>query len=209
MIKYISRKNFDNNKEYVDQYYRLRKRVFCDQHGWVEPNPDGTETDQLDEDFHLYILYVDKENDEVVGGVRLNPSTGTTLTHTIWADMLPDPDEFRSPNLWEVTRFCVDETRNTGRGRSFVNRIFLALMLAILDFASENGISAVMAVCESRFIRMFQAFSGGPEVISKKTEADGCEIALVIWPTNGGLRESFNWARSFMGGAEPIRIQAA
>lgn len=209
MIIYVSQNNIHNYRKYIHEYYVLRKKVFCDNHGWVTPNPDGTETDHIDKNFHIYILYISTDTDEVVGGVRLSPSTGLTLTHTVWSDLLPDPDDFRSPNLWEVTRFCVDETRNTGRLKNFVNRIFLALMVAILDFAHENGITSLMAVCESRFIKVFESFSGGPEVIAKTTESDGCEISFVVWPTNGGLREAFSWARSFTGGTEPIRIQAA
>ena len=209
MIIYVEPNTRRKYRDYIYQYYKLRKRVFCDFHGWVEPNPDGTETDRLDDGFNLYILYVDPESDQLLGGVRLSPSTGDTLMHTAWVDLLPEPGDFRSPNIWEVTRFCVDESKNTGRGKSFVNRIFLALMLAILDFAHENGISSVMAVCESRFIRLFSAFNGGPEIITKKTEADGCEIAFVVWETDEALRQSFEWARPYLGGTEPIKLVAA
>lgn len=209
MIVYIQPNDRSQYRDYVKQYFKLRKRVFCDHHGWVDANPDGTETDHLDEIYNLYILYVDQDSEEVLGGVRLNPSTGETLLHTAWADMLPDPNDFRSPNIWEATRFCVDEQKNTGRGQKFVNKIFLALMLAILDFANTNGITSIMAVCESRLVRMFKAFSGGPEIVATKTEADGCEIDFVVWPTDEALRASFEWARPYIGGTQPIQIAAA
>ena len=209
MILYIDPSSRNKYKDYIKQYFLLRKQVFCDHHGWVEPNSDGTETDTLDDGFNVYILYVDPDSDQLFGGVRLSPSTGDTLIHSVWLDLLPEPDDFRSPNIWEVTRFCVDESKNNGRVRNFVNRIFLALMLAILDFTHENGISSVMAVCESRFVRMFGAFSGGPEIISTKTESDGCEISFVVWETDEALRQYFEWARPYLGGAEPIKLAAA
>lgn len=209
MIKYIFSHEKIENERYIQQYFKLRKRIFCDGHGWVKPNRDGTETDHLDETYNLYILYIDEVVDEVVGGVRLTPSTGQTLMHETWEDMLPEPDDFRSPNIWEATRFCVDETRNQWRSKNFVNKIFLGMTLAILDFATENGISSVMGVCESRVVRMFLAFGGGPEVISTKTEVDGCEISFVVWPTNEKLRQSFEWARPYVGGTQTVRIDAA
>ncbi len=209
MIIYVEPNSRGRYGNYINQYLELRKRIFCDEHGWVTPNPDGTETDHLDKVHNLYILYVDDESDELLGGLRLTPSIGKTLMHTVWVDLLPDPGDFRSPNIWEVTRFCVDESKNTGRGRSFVNRIFLALMLAILDFSHANGITSVMAVCESRLIRMFKAFNGGPEIVASKTELDGCEISFVVWETNEALRQSFEWARPYLNGARPIKLAAA
>ncbi|MEM7216056.1 MAG: acyl-homoserine-lactone synthase, partial [Pseudomonadota bacterium] len=197
------------NRRYLREYFELRKRVFCDQHGWVKANEDGTETDYIDESYNVYILYLDEESNTVLGGVRLAPSTGNTLLHSVWSDMLPEPDDFRSPNIWEATRFCVDEAGDGGRSGNFVNKVCLALILAVLDFSAQNGISFIIAVCELRLIDMFSAFKGEPEIVSTKIESDGCEIACVIWSTEEKFRRSIKWARPFLGGSEPMSIQAA
>ena len=49
---------------------------------------------------------------ELAAGVRLMPTTGPTLLHSVWPDLLPDPEDFRAPTIWEATRFCVDEKTN-------------------------------------------------------------------------------------------------
>ncbi len=208
VIIYIEPADRERNRGILKEYWKLRKRVFCDNYGWVSANEDGTETDHLDETYSISILYVDPRNQRLGGGVRLTPTTGQTLIHSVWPDMLPNPEDFRSPNIWEATRFCVDES-NTSRNQSFANRATLALNLAILDFASANGITNVIAVCEQKFFNLFEIYGFSPEIISRKTEKDGCEIGCAVWPTDETARNYISWARPFLGGVKPIQIRAA
>ena len=209
LIVYIEPANRGTHRGYLDQYFRLRKKVFCDFHGWVDPNPDGTETDFLDDEFNITIVYIDPGIDKVLGGVRLVPTTGKTLVHTAWAEMLPDPNDFRSPNIWEATRFCVEEGTSRNRRGSVVNRVTIALLLAILDLAGENGITSIIGVCETKIFEMFATFGGTAEVISQRTERDGCDVACGLWSTDESVRKGIRWARPFLGGAEPLKIEAA
>lgn len=209
MIIYISENERLLNNKYIDQFFIIRKKVFCDLHGWVAADASGREIDHLDSEYNVYILYVDENTDTVLGGVRLSPTTGNTLMHTAWVDMLPDKDDFRSPNIWEATRFCVDPESGISRSENFVNKVCLAIILAVLDFAGENGISSIIAVCEQRFLDCFSAFNAQPDIISKKLERDGCPVACVLWPTDEDYRKSISWARPFLGGTKPIKVLAA
>ncbi len=209
VITYVELRERARYHEQLLQYMKLRKRVFCDRYGWVKPNPDGTESDSLDEACNLVILYMDPETGNVAGGVRLMPTTGPTLMHTVWSDMLPHPDDFRSPNIWEATRFCVDETSDSSRKRNFVNRATLALSLAIFDFGHTNGISHVIGVCEKKFFDMSSTYGAGAEIISAKTDQNGTEICCGLWSTGDAMRNTLGWARPFIGGTEPVKIEAA
>lgn len=209
MIKYVTVGEREENQRYLEQYFRLRKKVFCDHYGWVEPTADGLETDLVDETYCVYILYLDQETDQVLGGVRMAPTTGPTLMHTVWAHMLPDPDDFRSPTIWETTRFCVDTVaRQSGAGR-FVNQPNLALSLAMMDFAAENGIGSIIGVCEGTALKLFSLYRAEPEIISKHTDENGVEIACVLWSSIDAIRNCIHWARPFLGGSEPITVDAA
>ncbi|MEO0328833.1 MAG: acyl-homoserine-lactone synthase [Pseudomonadota bacterium] len=209
MIIFVTPDKRNTYARYVHQYLKLRKKVFCDEYGWVSPNPDGTERDFLDDGYSIYILSIDTANDCTAGGVRVSPTTGPTLLHSCWCELLPDPDDFRSPNIWEATRFCVDDSQTTGRNKNFANRVTLALTLSILDFAAKNGISSIIAVCETRFIDLFGVYTEKPEVISSTTDENGCEISCVIWSSVEALAASLNWARPFHAGEEPTKLQAA
>ena len=103
MIIYITPERRHRHTEQLRQYFALRKRVFCDRLGWVEPRHDRYETDRFDPCFNVYILCIDPDTQQVCGGVRLMPTTGPTLLHSVWADMLPEGNALRSPGIWEAT----------------------------------------------------------------------------------------------------------
>lgn len=188
----------------IRQYYSLRKRIFCDKLQWVTPKSFGLEHDEFDELYNLYILHLDDETGEVTGGVRLMPTTGPTLMHSVWAVMLPDPDDFRSPNIWEATRFCVETSAS--RKQSLANRITLALTLSVIEFAQANGISHIIAVCESKFFDMTNAYCGNAEIIERRIDANGTDICCGLWAAEAD-RARIAWARQFIGGAEPAIVR--
>jgi N-acyl-L-homoserine lactone synthetase len=188
----------------LNQYFSLRKIVFCDKLKWVDAKPSGLEHDDFDDIYNLYILNIDDISGDVTGGVRLMPTTGPTLMHTVWADMLPDPEDFRSPNIWEATRFCVET--QASRKQSFANRITLALTLAVMDFARANGISHIIAVCESKFFDMTMAYGDNAEIIDRRIDDKGTEICCGLWSADAD-RGNLAWAKQFIGGVEPVIVQ--
>jgi len=206
MIIYVTPFTRKRHSKYLEQYYQLRKTVFCDTLNWVEPTNSELEKDALDEDYNVTLLCVDNITDQVVGGIRLVPTTGKTLLHDVWVDMIPDKDDFRSPNIWEATRFCTNERLTGDRNKHFVNRIFYTLIVATLEFAGENGITSIIAVCEKKFINMFGAFNADFEIISEKTDPNGCEICCTLWSTEPEIRKSIGWAIPFLEGASAPRL---
>lgn len=208
MIVFISTFNRIKYQKYLDEYYIIRKKIFCDELKWVLSNSDHYEKDKLDESYNVTILYVDSETDCVMGGVRLVPSLGNTLIHSVWNDMLPEPDDFRSPEIWEATRYCVNDSDVIGRKNKLVNRVSLALMFAILDFANNNGISSIIAVCEKKIVNMISVFTPSLEIISEKVDENNCEICCTLWSTGPEIREAIKWARPFVGGTEPVLIDS-
>jgi acyl homoserine lactone synthase len=205
MIQFIEPHERAMHSAVLNQYFSLRKRVFCDQLRWVEPKTDELEFDDFDFGFNVYLLHLDDDTGALTGGVRLMPTTGPTLMHTVWADMLPDPDDFRSPSIWEATRFCVDSSASTRRS-SLANRATLALTLAVIDFAQANGISHIIAVCESKFFDMTNAFSGNAEIIDRRLDANGVDICCGLWSAEAD-RSRIEWARQFIGGSSPSIIR--
>ncbi|MEZ5872554.1 MAG: acyl-homoserine-lactone synthase [Nitratireductor sp.] len=207
MIHYIEMHERETQTDLLEQYHRLRKQVFCDTLGWVEPTSDGLEMDEFDDRFNVVIVNVDEETNMVNGGVRLMPTTGPTLLHKVWPDMLPDPDDFRSPNIWEATRFCVGNLSQVSRKRSFVNRATLALSLSVLEFCSANGISSVVGVCERKFFDMQRVYGTRAEIISSKTDENGLAISCGLWQTGNQARSTIAWAKPFLGGVEPVLLK--
>ena len=206
MIHYIEPFSREQNSALLREYFMLRKSVFCDQLGWVEASADGIETDVFDDMFNVCILNLDDNTRSVTGGVRLMPTTGPTLMRRVWAGMLPRPDAYRAPEIWEATRFCVDDRSNRSRKRSLVNRATLALSLAVLEFCDANAIRQVIGVCEQKFFDMQRVYGTSARIISSKTDENGTEIGCGLWDTGPDARAGLAWARAFLGESEPLRL---
>lgn len=206
MIIHIEHADRDRFGHELDAYYRLRKRIFCNELNWVPDTGNEFEKDHLDDLFHVVILDIEEESGAVVGGVRLMPTTGPTLMHSVWSDMLPGPDAYRGPDIWEATRFCVDEAFNATRKRNFVNRTTLALSLAVLEFCDANDVSQVIGVCEKKFFDMQRVYGTNASIISSKIDENGVEIGCGLWETGTRARASLAWARPFLGERRPPRL---
>ncbi len=206
MIRYIEMEERAGFRRELHQYFALRKRVFCDQLKWVEAKPGGLEFDEFDEMYNLYILNIDERDATVTGGVRLMPTTGQTLMHSVWSDMLPRPDDFRSPKIWEATRFCVDDASNRTRKGNFVNRATLALSLAVMEFGAANDITHIIGVCERKFFDMSGAYGAHAEIISNRIDDNGVDVCCGVWSTMNE-RSTLAWAKTFIGGAEPVNLR--
>lgn len=186
----------------LEGYFKLRKKVFCDKLNWVDHDGSGLERDDFDDGYGIYILYQDDAG-RIGGGVRLMPTTGPTLLHTVWADMLPEKDDFRSPNIWEATRFCVDEDNVDTRNMSLANKATLALSLSVVEFANSNGISHIIAVCERYFFDMINAYNAQAEILATKTDDNGVAISCGLWSTKEAAA-ALEWARPFLGESAPL-----
>jgi acyl homoserine lactone synthase len=188
----------------VQQYYALRKKIFCYELRWVKANSSEIEKDSFDDIYSLYVLFCDDATGDVTGGVRLMPTTGPTLMHSVWKEMLPDPDDFRSPTIWEATRFCVEPAASS-RKASLANRATLALTLAVIDFAQANGITHIIAVCESKFFDMTNAYAGQADIISRHVDENGVDICCGLWSAEVD-RSRIAWAKQFIGGTDPVLL---
>jgi len=205
MILFIDPGNRAQHHDALDQYFTLRKKVFVDRLGWVEGRDDGRETDRFDEMFNVYVLYVDEETGKVVGGVRLMPTTSDTLLHSVWPDMLDNRRDYRSPRMWEATRFCVDDEGFAYRKGNFINRATFSLCLAVLDFSAVNNITSIVAICEKQFFDMTQTYGVSAELISRKTDENGTDVCFGIWEASHD-DPKIQWARHFMGTSAPSTV---
>jgi len=205
MIIYITPESRRRHIGHLRQYFALRKRIFCDKLGWVEASHEDYEIDRFDHLFNVYILSIDGDTGLVAGGVRLMPTTGPTLLHTVWADMVPPGRDFRSDGIWEATRFCVDETMSS-RKSNLLNRATLELSIAVADFGNANGISHVVAVCERYFFDMAGVYGPQAEMLSTRLDENGLEIGCGVWST-AAISAKLTWSRAFIGNDEPAIIQ--
>jgi acyl homoserine lactone synthase len=162
--------------------FALRAKIFAEKLGWEVKTADGRERDRYDDFNPLYLLYTDPCREEVIGSLRLMPTTGPTLLHDVFGETIPAGAYFASPNIWECTRFCVDEDRVSSEEAT---RISGLLMLAICELGLKSGIEMVVANFDPVMIRMYRRIGCEVDVLGR-TDAIGrrpvCLGAFAISP---------------------------
>jgi N-acyl-L-homoserine lactone synthetase len=163
----------------VEEYFRLRKKVFHDRLGWEVPVHGDQERDPLDDLPCTYALSLDSTG-VVNAGIRLIPTTQTTLLDLAFDGLVPDAVSFRSPTIWELSRYCVDHDLATDRMPTGLGLATLQLTLANLDYARRNGITHFIAVTEERVFELTNVFDLGAELLARQ-EIDGCRVVCTLF----------------------------
>ena len=107
----------------MEQCFRGRYQVCVRERGWTElERSDGRETDQFDTEDAVHLLAIDGR--QVIGGIRLNPTTGPTLLSEVFPYLSSGP-LIRSPDVYDKNR-PVDAKERRGGPRPSVEAYLIA-----------------------------------------------------------------------------------
>ncbi len=139
----------------MDQSYRLRYRIYIEQLNWrgLVRRDDGREIDQFDTADAVHLLYL--ENDRVLGGTRLYPTTEPHLLSEMFAQFCAIKGVPRQPDIAEWTRLYVAPERREEHKASRVGSIVLSSMI---DYALHEGLSQVSALMNTFWLPRFLGY---------------------------------------------------
>ncbi|TWB03667.1 acyl homoserine lactone synthase [Bradyrhizobium stylosanthis] len=137
------------------QMFRLRRRVFRERLDWTVSVSGDLEIDIYDALAPTYVLVVSNEQD-VLGCVRLLPTTGPTMLADTFPILLGDKEAPKSELVLESSRFCVDTGRATELGPHGFNRATFVLFAAMLETMRSKGASAIVTVTDVRMERILR-----------------------------------------------------
>jgi len=129
-------------------HHRLRYRVFVEGQGWDVPNYQEMEYDQFDTPAAVYLLWRDHEG-EVRGVTRLIPTVRPYMIKELWPHFVEDRELPVQSNVWEATRFGIDDRLDHATRR----RISAELVLACQEFGLENGVDQFLVMMPVLIIR--------------------------------------------------------
>lgn len=136
----------DNSRLYeeeLEQYWRGRYMACVLERGWKSlERPDGRDIDQFDTKDAIHLLAID--SGRVIGGIRLNPSTGPTLLNDVFAHMSLTP-LIGSPDIYELTRIWVAKEK---RGRDVRPTVESFVTAASMECALALGLRKVRSMIE-------------------------------------------------------------
>ncbi|KGT73217.1 conjugal transfer protein TraI [Bradyrhizobium japonicum] len=135
--------------------FRLRRRVFKDRLDWSVAVSGDLEIDIYDALNPTYVLVV-SEQTEVLGCVRLLPTTGPTMLADTFGALLGNGPVPRDERILESSRFCVDTKHNAEPGRSGLSRATFVLFAAMLEAMRANGAKSIVTVTDARMERILR-----------------------------------------------------
>jgi N-acyl-L-homoserine lactone synthetase len=201
MLTFLYAQDLDARPLLRDSMFRDRAAQFQGRLGWpVSVDADGREQDQYDVLNPLYVIW-ERPDGRHGGSARFLPTTGRTMVNEHFSH-LADGVEFRSPFIWECTRFCLAPGADA--------RVAPALMLGGAELMRAFSLTHLVGVFDSFMTRVYGRIGAIPEVLGSK---DG--IAVGLWHEDPAMRESLLarsgltnglvescFERDFGGGAE-------
>ena len=189
MLKLIQSHQYIENAELMNKMFRIRAKVFKERLNWEVEVKDGYERDCFDDLNPLYLLSVD-DNGELLGCLRLLPTTGPNMLRDVFNILIPD-GKIESPLIWESSRFCINpDIRHNTRDieTAFVNRVTIELLSGIAEVGLAAGLNFVVTVYDARMARLLKRVNcpadvvGGPIKIGKvMTYASLFEVSEQMW----------------------------
>ena len=132
--------------------FEARKRVFVDLLGWDLPVLAGRyEVDQFDDVHARYLILADGQRH--LASARLLPTTRPHILDSLFPELCEEAPP-RGPDIYEITRFCLDRSLGAAGRRQARD----ALVLALVDHALANGITAYTGVAELAWLQQILAF---------------------------------------------------
>ena len=133
---------------------RLRGRVFKERLDWDVSVRDGLEIDQYDTFKPTYLLALEKS--DVVGCVRLLPTTGRNMLADTFPVLLDGNPAPRAARIWESSRFCVDTKSAAATAENGLRNATFLLFAAMIEWGQQHDLQAIATVTDLRMERILR-----------------------------------------------------
>ena len=151
----LDNRHFGQHLDLLTEMYRLRRRVFKDRLDWTVSVSGDLELDVYDALNPTYLLVMSGE-DNLVGGVRLLPTTGPTMLADTFPVLLGGQPAPRSERILESSRFCVDTKLASELAENGLNRATFILFAAMIEGARAANAESIVTVTDTRMERILR-----------------------------------------------------
>lgn len=196
----------DRYGEFVDdltEMHRLRYRVFKERLDWDVDTTGDLEVDSFDA-LQPHYLLLRGNGGAVSGCVRLLPTTGPTMLQEMFPSLLDGAPPPSAVDIWESSRFALDDHRDAPSGARAVASPTYALFAAMIEFGLAHDLKKIVTVTDARMERILRRAAwpleriGIPCAIGRTTAVAGflavSREALARLRTAGKLKGPVLWA---------------
>jgi acyl homoserine lactone synthase len=151
----LDNRQFGQHLNLLTEMYRLRRRVFKDRLDWAVSVSGDLELDVYDALNPTYLLVMSNDGN-LVGGVRLLPTTGPTMLADTFPALLGGQAAPHSEKILESSRFCVDTKLASELAENGLNRATFILFAAMIEGARAVNAESIVTVTDMRMERILR-----------------------------------------------------
>ncbi|MGY4259121.1 N-acyl-L-homoserine lactone synthetase [Bradyrhizobium sp. USDA 4516] len=151
----IESHQFSEHFDVLRQMYGLRRRVFKDRLGWEVSIGNNMELDIFDTLNPSYLVMLSNRKD-VLGCVRLLPTTGPTMLSEVFSSLLEGEPMPRDQQVLESSRFCVDTERLGHSPTGGLSRATFMLFAAMIEYLKCTQSRSIVTVTDVRMERILR-----------------------------------------------------
>lgn len=152
--------------DFIKSIYKQRHRVFVDDLQWRVTSFDRMETDNFDEVPYVHYAILRSFEGRLLGSMRLLSTTGNYMLNSCFNGLLDHPAP-RDEQLWEISRFTVEESGATGGTFGLGT---LILLKSVIAFARGSGIKAYITVTSGAIERLLRRARLDYDILGKERE---------------------------------------
>lgn len=155
-IKVINKTNKRKHQQLVNSMYELRHAVFKERLNWDVQCSNKKEIDEYDAQPGAKYIIVTNDQKEALGCMRLLPTTQKYMIKDTFCAIGKNVILPESKNVWEITRFAVDNHRPDQHSLSGFGNVSTQVIYGMCDFAVKNSITHYITLttpCIERLIK--------------------------------------------------------
>jgi acyl homoserine lactone synthase len=141
--------------EDLTEMHRLRYRVFKERLDWEVETAGDMEVESFDALLPSYLL-LKGQSGSVTGCVRLLPSTEPTMLRDTFPDLLDGSTAPSRGDIWESSRFALDDHKDAPAGEHAVASPTYALFAGMVEFGLAHGLQKIVTVTDARMERILR-----------------------------------------------------
>ena len=186
MIKIIPGEWRDHHPRLIDEMHKLRRNVFHDRLRWQVTVINKWEIDGYDALNPLYVVALD-DDERVIGGLRLLPTTGFNMLNDTFPELLPDGERFGSPLIWESSRFTVRITGDMRTDAKVVSRTTAELLMALNEIGRAAALTHLVTVCDQAMYRLMSRCGLAGDLLGEPKVIGGVQTYALIYEYGDAL----------------------
>ena len=185
LIRGVDRRNFARE---LDAFHKIRKHVFFEMFRWDVAVINSWEIDGYDALDPVYLLSVNEAR-QVVGGLRLLPTTGFNMLNDTFPQLLPEGKRIESPLIWESSRFSIDPAADVRIGPKQISRAIAELGLGMNEIGARIGLSQIVTVYDATLHRYLSRVGCAGQPIGEPKRI-GASLAYAVFFEVGPAAET-------------------